>query len=77
MNIFKFSLLSILSIILPPVVVLIKMGKITKKLKYLYSIIMYFKGCTEPFLLNILLTLCGLIPGIVHALYLVWSTRNQ
>ncbi|UJR38216.1 hypothetical protein I4U23_030889 [Adineta vaga] len=52
-------LLSILSIILPPIVALIKVG------------------CTQTFLFNVLLTLCGFIPGIVHALYLVWSTRSQ
>ncbi|UJR38228.1 hypothetical protein I4U23_030901 [Adineta vaga] len=32
-------------------------------------------GCTLHFFLNILLTILGMIPGCIHALWLVWTNR--
>ncbi|CAF4293203.1 unnamed protein product, partial [Rotaria sp. Silwood2] len=30
-------------------------------------------GCTSHFWLNLLLTLLGWLPGVVHALWLIWD----
>ncbi|UJR08108.1 hypothetical protein I4U23_012385 [Adineta vaga] len=34
-------------------------------------------GCTSHFFLNILLTILGVLPGCIHALWLVWSNRTD
>nr|CAD2174979.1 unnamed protein product [Meloidogyne enterolobii] len=31
------------------------------------------KGCSIHLLINILLTICGYIPGIIHALYVIFK----
>ncbi|KAK5977122.1 hypothetical protein GCK32_010185 [Trichostrongylus colubriformis] len=34
-------------------------------------------GCTMDFVINFLLTCCGIIPGIVHALYIICREPEQ
>ncbi|KAK6034756.1 hypothetical protein COOONC_27736 [Cooperia oncophora] len=34
-------------------------------------------GCTMDLVINVLLTLCGIIPGIVHALYVICQEDQQ
>lgn len=35
------------------------------------------RGCNADFFINILLTILGYIPGIIHALYVVTATLFQ
>ncbi|GAA5877487.1 hypothetical protein JCM1840_003866 [Sporobolomyces johnsonii] len=34
------------------------------------------RGCAADFWINILLTILGYIPGIIHALYIILKVRN-
>jgi uncharacterized membrane protein YqaE (UPF0057 family) len=34
-------------------------------------------GCNKDFFINLLLTLLGYIPGIIHALYIVFTRRDR
>ena len=68
-------LLSILAIILPPIAALIAVCSLVYVNK---NLICFVKdGCSLQFCLNILLTLLGILPGIIHALWLIWAHRPE
>ncbi|KDQ16468.1 hypothetical protein BOTBODRAFT_30801 [Botryobasidium botryosum FD-172 SS1] len=38
--------------------------------------VFFLTGCGADLLINILLTILGVIPGHIHAFYLIWKSRQ-
>ena len=36
--------------------------------------VLMHNGCGKDFIINVLLTILGYIPGIIHAIYVIWTT---